>query len=112
MTVRSALVRCLASPANGFGSETQRFGKSIYSQLARVSRDLRAVSGTPNLDMPVHSERMFPRYRWAEFLCGGCGGILFFIFLSPLYLAGVLMVYLSLVVFVMVATRNRNLHTS
>ncbi len=48
MTVRSALVRCLASPANGFGSETQRFGKSIYSQLARVSRDLRAVSGTPD----------------------------------------------------------------
>ena len=101
MTARSApaLHGCLASPANGFWFRNPKI------QWRSVSRDLRAVPGTPNLDMPVHSEGIFPRFTEAL----PSGGIIFFI--SPL-IFGVLTVYLSLVVFVMVAMRDRNLHTS
>jgi hypothetical protein len=107
MSARSALARhrCLASTCQRFLVPKSKDSGNRF-QLARVSRDSRAVSGTPNLDMPGPLGAYSPGSRWhclAEFL--------FSFSFSPLPLA-VLMVYFSLVVFVMVATRNRNLHTS
>jgi hypothetical protein len=69
-------------------------GNPFCVQLARASRDSRAVSGMPNLDMPVHSERIFPVDGYneclAEFLgCGGVAASLFFFFsFSPLVFCG------------------------
>jgi len=64
MSARSALARhgCLASTCQRFLVPKP---KDPGNRLARVSRDSRAVSGTPNIDMPVHSERIFPRFTEA-----------------------------------------------
>jgi hypothetical protein len=87
----------------------------FVAQLARVSRDSGAVSGMPDLDMPVHSGAYSPGSRmmhaWlSSYVVAEVAAFSFHF--PPLVFLAVLMVYLSLVVFVMVATRNRNLHTS
>jgi hypothetical protein len=65
MTARSALARhgCLASACQRiFDSETQDPEIDFVIQLARISRDSRAVPGTPDLDMPGPLGAHIPRY--------------------------------------------------
>lgn len=62
ISARAARLPRLSLPTGFLIPKPKDSGIDFVIQLARISRDLRAVPGTPNLDMPVHSERIFPRY--------------------------------------------------